>query len=103
MKLFVVTCLKESLKDVQDMFRQANIKAFSVTDVSGFQGNAHPDLLSDWLASGAADFNSSMIFSFTDASNAENGMRLIKTYNEKSSDPGFPVHAFILPVEQSSH
>ena len=26
----------------------------------------------------------------------------IKAYNEKS-DPGFPVHAFIMPVEQSSH
>lgn len=102
MKLFVVTCLKEYLEDVRDIFRQAAISVFSVTDVSGFKGNHHRDLLSDWFASGGADFNSSMIFSFTDAASAEHAMELIKAFNEKS-DPGFPVHAFIIPVEQSSH
>ena len=44
MKLFVVTCLKEYLEDVRDIFRQAAISVFSVTDVSGFKGNHHRDL-----------------------------------------------------------
>jgi len=102
MKLFVVTCLKEYLEDVRDIFSEADISVFSVMDVSGFKGNHHRNILADWFASGEADFNSSMIFSFTDAVNAEHAVARIKSYNDKSGS-GFPVHAFIMPVEQSSY
>ncbi len=58
--------------------------------------------MEDWFASGDEKFDSLMIFSFTDAENAEHGMELIKKYNEES-ETNFPVRAFIVPVEKASY
>ena len=102
MKFLIVTCLKEYQDDVIKIFKEANIHVFSATDVIGFKDNQAPDLLEEWFAAGDEKFDSLMLFSFTANENAENGIELIKKYNEKS-ETNFPVRAFILPVEQSNY
>ncbi|KAA9040573.1 hypothetical protein FW778_00580 [Ginsengibacter hankyongi] len=102
MKFFIVTCLKEYHDVVTKIFKQANIRVFSVTDVIGFKDNHTPNLLADWFASGDEKFDSMIIFSFTDVENAEHAMDLIKKYND-TSDTGFPLRAFIVPVEKTSY
>lgn len=104
MKFFVVTCIKESKNVVYKIFKEANIHAFSTTDIVGFKDleQREPNLLEEWFASGDEQFDSQMIFSFTADENAQKGMDLIKNYNE-ANNTGFPVRAFILPVEKSSY
>ena len=102
MKFFIVTCLKEYQDVVTKIFKQANIHVFSATDVIGFKDNQTPNLLEDWFASGDEKFDSMIIFSFTENENAEEAMELIKKYNE-TNDTGFPVRAFIVPVEKASY
>lgn len=102
MKFFIVTCLKEHQDDVTKIFKQANINAFSATDVIGFKDNQTMNLLEDWFARGDEKFDSMMIFSFTTAENAEHGIELIKKHNDES-DTKFPARAFIVPVEKASY
>lgn len=102
MKLFIVTCLKEYREDVYKIFKQSNIHVFSVTDVIGFKDDQALNLLEDWFASGDERFDSMMLFSFTADENAEHGMELIKKYNEEN-ETGFPIRAFIVPVENSNY
>ena len=101
MKFFIITCLKEYQEDVTKIFKQANIHVFSVTDVVGFKDNPALNLLEDWFASGDEQFDSLMIFSFTSEENADQGMLLIRQYNE-AAKTNFPVRAFIVPVEKAS-
>jgi len=101
MKFFIVTCLKECQEDVTKIFKEANIHAFSATDVIGFKDNQPLNLMEDWFASGDEKFDSLMLFSFTAAENAEYGMELIKKYNA-ASETNFPVRAIIVPVENAS-
>ena len=102
MKNFIVTCLKEYQDDVIKIFKQANIHVLSAADVIGFKDNQAPDLLEDWFASGDEKFDSLMLFSFTASENAEQGIELIRKYNE-ISNTDFPVRAFIVPVEKASY
>lgn len=102
MKLFIITCLKEFQEAVYKIFKQANIHVFSATDVIGFKDDHSPNLLEDWFVSGDEKFDSMILFSFTADENAEHGMELIKKYNEET-ETGFPIRAFIVPVEKSSH
>ena len=102
MKFFIVTCLKEYQEDVTKIFKEANIHVFSATDVIGFKDNPSPNLLEEWFAAGDEKFDSMMLFSFTANENAENGIELIKNYNEQS-ETHFPVRAFIVPVEKTSY
>ncbi len=102
MKFFIVTSLKEYQDDVCKIFKAANIGVFSATDVIGFNENHTPNLLADWFASGEEKFDSMFIFSFTTDENAELAMELIKKYNIENVS-GFPVRAFIVPVEKASY
>jgi hypothetical protein len=102
MKLFIVTCLTEYQDDVTKLFKEANIHVFSATDVIGFKDSQSPDFLQEWFAAGDEKFDSMMLFSFTGNENAENGIELIKKYNEQS-EINFPVRAFIVPVEKSNY
>lgn len=100
MKLLVVTCLKEHLNDVSKIFKQANIDVFSTSEIAGHRDGAPLNLLEEWFASGDEQFDSLMIFTFTNELNAKQGMELIKNYNEIHKE-NFPVRAFLMPVEKS--
>ncbi len=101
MKLFIVTSLKDYQDAVIKVFKEAKIPVFSITDVVGFKDDHAVNILEDWFASGDEKFDSVMIFSFTTDENATHGMELIEKYNQ-SNDTGFPIRAFIVPVEKSN-
>lgn len=100
MKLLVVTCLKEYLNDISKILKQANIEVFSTSEILGHRDGVPVNLLEDWFASGDEQFDSLMIFTFTNELNTEQGMALIKNYNETHKE-NFPVRAFLMPVEKS--
>jgi len=100
MKLLIVTCLKEYLADVSQIFKQANIDVFSTSDIIGHRDGTPQNILEDWFARGEEQVDSVMIFTFTSETHAERGMELIIDYN-KNLKENFPVRAFILPVDKS--
>jgi hypothetical protein len=102
MKFLIVTCLKEYSNTVFEIFKEAKIKVFSTTDVTGFKESDSENLLGDWFASGDEKFSSLMMFSFTDSVKAKVGIDLIIKYNIESAT-NFPIRAFILPVEAVSY
>ncbi len=100
MKLLVVTCLKEYLKDVSKIFKQANIDVFSTSEIVGHRDGAPLNILEDWFASGGEEVDSMMIFTFISEKNAEQGIKLIENYN-KTIEGNFPIRAFMMPVEKA--
>jgi hypothetical protein len=102
MKLFIITCLKESFQTVSHLLKDNHIEIFSVTDITGFKNNQAVNLAAAWFAAGDEKFDSMLVFSFTTEQNATNCMTAIKRYNiEAPSD--FPIRAFIIPVEAASY
>jgi len=102
MKLLLITSLKEYQKAVAGIISQAGIAVFSVSETSGFKDHQTPNMSDDWFASGSVQFDSIFLFSVTDEARAKRAMELIIRYNEENKT-GFPIRAFILPVEQSSY
>ena len=102
MKLLIVTSLKEYQKEVATIFDHAGIKVFSVSETKGFKEDHGVNLLDSWFSSGKEYFDSIFLFSFTNEASAESTMELIKAYNEENKTK-FPIRAFIVPVEKSSH
>jgi hypothetical protein len=102
MKLLVVTSLKEYQRKVAHILDQADIAVFSVSETTGFKDHQTSNLLDNWFSSGGEQFDSIFIFSFTEEAKAAMALDLIKKYNEEN-ETGFPVRAFIIPVENSSY
>ena len=102
MKLLFVTSLKEYQKTVADILNKAEIPVFSVTETIGFNDHHKTNLLDNWFSGGTEQFNSIFVFSFTEQVKTEKAMKLIKEYNA-ANETGFPIRAFIVPVEKTSY
>jgi hypothetical protein len=102
MKLLVVTSLKEYQKKVAHILDQGGIAVFSVSETIGFKDQGTSNLLDNWFSSGNEQFDSIFLFSFTDEVKAAQVVELIKKYNAEN-ETGFPIHAFIVPVDQSTY
>jgi hypothetical protein len=101
MKLLVITSLKEYLPAVAALMRQAQIGVYSVSKTTGIKAAGGFDLLDDWFGSDSGDFDSLVVFSFTDEDAAGKALTLVEDYN-RVNHSDFPVRAFILPVESVS-
>lgn len=100
MKLLIVTCLKEYLSDVSQIFKKSNIDVFSTSNIIGHRDSRSSNILEDWFARGEEQADSMMIFTFIDEANVQRAMELIADYN-KNLKEHFPVRAFVLGVEKS--
>lgn len=102
MKLLMVTCLKEYCNAVAQLFEKASIQVFSMTDVVGKKDGHKTNLVDNWFSSGEEEYDSAIIFSFTNKGNAEKALTLIDNYNSSVAND-FPIRAFVLPVEKSNY
>jgi nitrogen regulatory protein PII len=100
MKLLIVTSLKEYQKALAEVIDHAGIEVFSVSETIGFKDHKVPNLMDSWFSSGRELFDSIFLFSFTEDEKAEQALNLIKQYNEEHKT-GFPVRAFIVPVDKT--
>ncbi len=102
MKLLIVTCLRDFKDDVSGIFHQAGVRVFSVSETTGVKDEHDENLLDDWFGNRDGEFDSLILFSFTNANTSAKALSLIKEYNVANGD-AFPIRAFILPVEAASY
>ncbi|WP_276372644.1 hypothetical protein [Chryseolinea sp. H1M3-3] len=102
MKLLLVTSLKEDQKKVIDIMNIAGVDAFSLSNAVGFKNHRKPVLLDNWFGSGDEQADAIFLFSFTDESKTEEALHLIRHHNAQNKN-GFPIRAFVLPVEKSTY
>ncbi len=101
MKLLVITSLKEYQKKAAQILDEAEIEVFSVTETMGIKDYQDSNMLNNWFSAGGEQFDSIFLFSFTDLVKAERVLELVKKYNMEN-ETGFPIRAFIIPVDKAS-
>lgn len=102
MKLLIITSLKEYQEVVARILEQAGVSVFSASETSGFKTDKDDNLAENWFARTRNHIDSVFLFSFTRSENATKALELIQMYNEEKQT-GFPIRAFILPVESASY
>lgn len=100
MKLLVVLSIKEYQERVARLLHDAGVQRFSVTNITGYRKREES---LGWFAANAssAKTNSIMLFSFVSKEIADKAISEIDSCNIETKNP-FPVHAFILDVENFS-
>ena len=83
MKLVIVTTVSAFQKDVLKLFKQADIEAFSSSEIDGYK--TAPSLMATqtWFPSEKGGHESLMFFSFTKASKIESLFKLIESFNNQ--------------------
>ncbi len=100
MKLLVVLSIKEYQEQVASLLQNAGVTRFSVTNITGYKKKEES---LGWFAANAsnAKTNSIMLFSFATQEIVDKAIAKIDTCNEETDNP-FPVHAFVMNVENFS-
>lgn len=99
MKLLIITSIKEDLQAVSNIMEKAGISVFSVTDIIGHKSEQHDYMPDNWFGKTGTDTDALMFISFTDTEKASIAIKLVTQFNT-SNKTGFPVRAFVMPVEQ---
>ncbi|MBS1487768.1 MAG: hypothetical protein JST43_09275 [Bacteroidetes bacterium] len=102
MKLLAVTGLKEYQKDINEIFHRSGVPVYSTSKIIGQKDGQAPDLLDSWFSAGNEQFDSVLVFCFAEEEKVKNALRFINEYNAQTQT-SFPIHAFIMPVEEFSH
>ena len=99
-KLLVVLSIKEYQEQVGSLLHDAGVKRFSITNITGYKKKE--ENLGWFAANGSnAKTNSIMLFSFVTKEIADKAIVEIDNCNIETKNP-FPVHAFVLDVENFS-
>lgn len=101
MKLLIVTAIKECRKNVAEIFAKNGINAYSVTNIHGVRNDEENNMTDNWFGSDwQEDYESVMLFSFTDDDVAEKTLTVIELFN-KNKNSRFPVKAIVVPAEKA--
>jgi hypothetical protein len=101
MKLLIITSLREYQEAVAQILERAGVKVFSASETTGFKNVSEDNLADNWFARTRDRVESTFLFSFTRSENATRALNLIRQFNEENQT-GFPVRAFVVPVENAS-
>lgn len=102
MKLLFITGLKEYLPDISAVLRKAAIPVYSIGKATGIRTVVDADIDEDWFATGAGEYDSVFIFSFAEEEIVDKATALVRDHNQQHPT-GFPLRAFVLPVDDHSY
>lgn len=102
MKLIIVLSITDYKKQVIKILDTAGIKRFSTLDITGYKKRKENATL-NWFGTEIQEVktNSILLFSFAPKEVADRVVKEFDRCNEDNPTP-FPVHAFVLDVEQYS-
>mgnify|MGYP000064804746 FL=1 len=100
MKLVIVTAVEVFQEEVLNIFKKANIKNFSSSDIDGHKNRTSVLVASNWFSGVKSSNESTMFFSFTNEEKIETLFELIKEFNTHL-ETNNPIKAIIVPIEKS--
>lgn len=99
MKLVIVTAVDEFQKNVLKLFRTANIKNFSSSDIDGHKNGSSVLMASSWFPGEKFGNESRLFFSFAEGENIDSLFELLKDFNSKL-ETNNPIKAVVVPIEK---
>ncbi len=99
MKLVMVTAVEQFHDDIMQLFKEADIRNFSESDIEGYK--KAPTLLSssNWFAAERSGTDSIMLFSFTEKEKIDKLFDLLENFNA-NMETNNPIKAVVLPIER---
>ena len=100
MKLVIVTAVNQYKKDVLMLFKNAEIRNLSESNIEGHKFYKVKNMTENWFSSERSSVKSNLFFSFTDEDKIDKLFELIKVYNGNLESKN-PLKAIVLPIKKS--
>jgi len=100
MKLVIVTAVNQYKKEVLNLFKDADIRNLSESNIEGHKFYKVKNMAENWFSSERSSVKSNLFFSFNDEEKIEKLFELIEEFNDNLESRN-PIKAIVLPIEKS--
>lgn len=101
MKLLLITAVVEFEKEVKQILKNANVKAYSYKEVMGYHNPSEDSIESNWFGSEMNEKESIMFYVFVENNSVDAVGSAIDIFNKKQETQSH-IHFTILTVEKSN-
>ena len=101
MKLAIITAIREFEKDIKFLLKKADIKKYTIKEVTGYRDSTEDSIESNWFSSEMNQTQSMLFYAFADEENVEKLFELVEGFNIKQKTLS-KIHLAILNIEKSN-
>ena len=101
MKLAIITAIREFEKDIKLQLKKADVKTYSMKEVTGYRDSTEDSIESNWFSSEMNQTQSILFYAFVKKENVGKLFNLVQEFNSKQKTMS-KIHLAIINIEKSN-
>jgi len=101
MKLAIITAIREFEKDIKLQLKKADVKTYTIKEVTGYRDSTEDSIESNWFSSEMNQTQSILFYAFAEKENVDKLFGLIEGFNNQQKTLS-KIHLAILNIEKSN-
>ena len=101
MKLLLITAVAEFAKEVKQILKKTNVKAYSYKEVKGYRNASEEAIESNWFGTEMNENDSVLFYAFVSSENVDSVCEAVKGFNAKQETQS-RIHVAVLNIEKSN-
>lgn len=101
MKLVIITAVREFEKDIKTQLKKAEVKTYTLKEVTGFRDSTEDSIESNWFSSEMNQTQSILFYAFVKKENVNKLFELVEDFNKQQKTMS-KIHLAVLNIEKSN-
>ena len=101
MKLAIITAIREFEKDIKLQLKKADVKTYSMKEVTGYRDSTEDSIESNWFSSEMNQTQSILFYAFVKKENVDKLFDLVQEFNSQQKTMS-KIHLAIINIEKSN-
>lgn len=100
MKLLIITAVKAFKKEIKNILKKADVKAYSYKDVIGYRDASELSIQENWFANDMNEGEAIFFYAFVKKENVDLVFNMVTAFNEKQETTS-TIHVAVVNIERT--
>ena len=100
MKLLIITSVKAFKKEIKNILKKADVKAYSYKDVTGYRDASELSIQENWFANDMNEGEAIFFYAFVKKENVDLVFEMVTGFNEKQETTS-TIHVAVVNIERT--
>ena len=100
MKLLIITAVKSFKKEIKNILKKADVKAYSYKDVTGYRDASELSIQENWFANDMNEGEAIFFYAFVKKENVDLVFDMVTGFNDKQETTS-TIHVAVVNIERT--
>jgi len=100
MKLLIITSVKAFKKEIKNILKKADVKAYSYKDVIGYRDTSELSIQENWFANDMNEGEAIFFYAFVKKENVDLVFEMVTSFNKKQ-ETASTIHVAVVNIERT--